>query len=118
MALALRLTHPRSEAALDEALSRPTPATVARVGGPRGDVLILGAGGKLGLSLARMARRGLDRPAGASARVTAVSRFGNPSTLASFHAAGLDTLVHADLLADGALGDAARGLQRRVPGGA
>jgi nucleoside-diphosphate-sugar epimerase len=93
---------PGSEEALDEALSRPTSATVAALAALDGDVLILGAGGKLGLSLARMARRGLDDAGRADVHVTAVSRFGNPSTLASFHAAGLDTLA-CDLLADGAL---------------
>lgn len=97
-----REAPPESEAALDEALSRPTPATVAALAELDGDVLVLGAGGKLGLSLARMARRGLDEAGQASTHVTAVSRFGDTSTLAKFHAAGLDTLS-CDLLADGAL---------------
>src|SRR5579859_4412698 len=103
MALAAaRDAPPQSEAALDEALSRPTPATVAALADLAGDVLILGAGGKLGLSLARMTRRGLDEAGRTNSRVTAVSRFGNASTLAKFHVAGLDTLP-CDLLADGAL---------------
>jgi nucleoside-diphosphate-sugar epimerase len=95
-------TPPESEAALDEALSRPTPATVAALADLAGDVLILGAGGKLGLSLARMARRGLDDAGQRSTRMTAVSRFGDAATLAKFQLAGLHTLA-CDLLADGAL---------------
>jgi nucleoside-diphosphate-sugar epimerase len=93
---------PESEAALDEYLSRPTAATTSVLADLDGDVLILGAGGKLGLSLARMARRGLDEAGKADTHVTAVSRFGNASTLARFHASALDTLS-CDLLADGAL---------------
>ncbi len=57
---------PESEAALDEYLSRPTAATTSVLADLDGDVLILGAGGKLGLSLARTAtlRRwpGFTRP--------------------------------------------------------
>ena len=49
-----------------------------------------------------MARRGLDEAGKADARVTAVSRFGNASTLARFQTAAIDTLA-CDLLADGAL---------------
>jgi hypothetical protein len=93
---------PESEAALDEYPSRPTAATTSALADLDGDVLILGAGGKLGLSLASMARRGLDEAGKANTHVTAVSRFGNASTLARFHEAALGTLA-CDLLADGAL---------------
>ncbi|HEX5580098.1 MAG TPA: NAD-dependent epimerase/dehydratase family protein [Gemmatimonadaceae bacterium] len=66
-----------SESALEEWLSRPgdeLPAALARLGG---DVVVLGAGGKMGPSLARMARRALDAAGGDAARrrVYAVSRF-------------------------------------------
>jgi nucleoside-diphosphate-sugar epimerase len=93
---------PESEAALEEYLARPLGTTVNALADLDGDIMILGAGGKLGLSLARMARRGLDEAGKANARVTAVSRFGNASTLDRFHAAGLD-ILSCDLLADGAL---------------
>jgi dTDP-4-dehydrorhamnose reductase len=93
---------PDSEATLEEYLSRPTAATVRALAELEGDLLILGAGGKLGLSLARMARRALDEGGKADAKVIAVSRFGNPSTPARFRAVALETLS-CDLLADGAL---------------
>ena len=64
-----------SEAALDERLSRPGPGLGAALAALGGDVVVLGAGGKMGPSLARMARRALDET-GAAARVVAVSRFG------------------------------------------
>jgi nucleoside-diphosphate-sugar epimerase len=44
-------------AELDELLSRPAPATVELMRRLHGDILILGAGGKIGPSLARTARR-------------------------------------------------------------
>jgi len=93
---------PDSEATLDEYLSRPTAATTSALADFDGDVLILGAGGKLGLSLSRMARRALDEAGKTNTRVTAVSRFCNAATLAKFHAADLATLS-CDLLPDGAL---------------
>jgi nucleoside-diphosphate-sugar epimerase len=93
---------PESEAALEEYLSRPTPGTVAALAGLAGDLLVLGAGGKLGYSLCRLARRSLDAAGQAHRRVVAVSRFGDPRSAAPFQAAGIDT-VACDLLADGAL---------------
>jgi dTDP-4-dehydrorhamnose reductase len=96
------LAAPESEAALDEYLSRPTPETVQSLSMLDGDLLILGAGGKLGLSLARMARRGLDESRKTHVRVTAVSRFGNAATLDRFREARIETLS-CDLLEDGAL---------------
>src|SRR5262249_9442256 len=93
---------PESEAALEEYLSRPTPGTVAALAGLAGDLLVLGAGGKLGYSLCRLARRSLDAAGQAHRRVVAVSRFGDPRSAAPFQAVGIDT-VACDLLADGAL---------------
>ncbi|MFN3487371.1 MAG: epimerase, partial [Planctomycetota bacterium] len=61
-----------TEEELDEALSRPPKELgpeLARLGG---DLVILGVGGKMGPSLARMARRALDA-AGSRARVFGVA---------------------------------------------
>lgn len=71
---------PTSVAALEERLSRPTAGVRATLARHPGDLVLLGAGGKMGLSLARMARRALDELGGSHARraVTAVSRFGGP----------------------------------------
>lgn len=93
---------PDSEASLDKYLSRPTVETVRSLADLDGDVLILGAGGKLGLSLAQMARRALDQTGRTDLRVIAVSRFGSAASLARFRTAGLDTMS-CDLLAEGAL---------------
>jgi nucleoside-diphosphate-sugar epimerase len=67
-----------SEAALDERLSRPDDTLARTLAALDGDLVVLGAGGKMGPSLARMARRALDSAGGAAARrqVVAVSRFG------------------------------------------
>jgi hypothetical protein len=64
----------RSETELEDLLSRPSEADQAAVRGLVGDLLILGAGGKMGPSLARRARRAADQ-AGVAKRIMAVSRF-------------------------------------------
>src|SRR5258708_4396935 len=58
---------------LEEALSRPSEWDVAFLREHTGDILILGAGGKMGPSLARLCRRAADA-AGTVRRVIAVSR--------------------------------------------
>lgn len=86
---------PRTDAELDELLSRPTPddAAAAALGG---DLLILGAGGKMGPSLARLARRAYDE-AGVRRRVIAVSRFRTPGLARALTAHGVETIA-CDLL--------------------
>jgi nucleoside-diphosphate-sugar epimerase len=71
---------PLTADALEERLSRPTPGVLGVLERCGGDVVVLGAGGKMGPSLARMARRALDLLGGAHARrrVTAVSRYEGP----------------------------------------
>jgi nucleoside-diphosphate-sugar epimerase len=92
---------PTTEPALDELLSRPTPADVAALAALDGDILILGAGGKMGPSLARLARRAADE-AGRGRRVVAVSRFGRPGVSADLARHGVETLA-CDLLDPAAL---------------
>jgi hypothetical protein len=46
---------------LEERLSRPCPAVTETLAALRGDIVVLGAGGKMGPSLARMARTGTPR---------------------------------------------------------
>lgn len=87
------LVAPDGEASLDDRLSTPDDATIAAMASLDGDVLILGAGGKMGPTLARMARRAIiDR----SRRVIAVSRFSDPATALALEAHGV-TVVRADL---------------------
>jgi nucleoside-diphosphate-sugar epimerase len=65
---------------LDEALSEPSDKLVDAFAGLQGDILMLGAGGKMGPAFARMARRAFDL-AGSPSRVIAVSRFTNSDLL-------------------------------------
>jgi nucleoside-diphosphate-sugar epimerase len=87
---------PRTEAELEELLSEPTEATVDAVSALDGDLLLLGAGGKMGPSLARLARRSIVA-AGLPHRVICVSRFGSGGLAESLRADGIET-VAADLL--------------------
>lgn len=64
-----------TEDELEEWLSRPTRGVVDALSRLSGDILVLGAGGKMGPTLARMARRAL--PTGRE--VFAVSRFSSAS---------------------------------------
>jgi nucleoside-diphosphate-sugar epimerase len=87
---------PRTEADLEELLSEPTEATVDAVSALDGDLLLLGAGGKMGPSLARLARRSI-LAAGLPHRVICVSRFGSSALADSLRADGIE-VVAADLL--------------------
>ena len=84
---------PRSETELDERLSAPDEDTVAALEALRGDVLVLGAGGKMGPTVARMARRAIGDPA---RRVIAVSRFSDPRAAERLQQHGVE-IVRADL---------------------
>ena len=81
---------------LEELLSRPSPADVAFARTLAGDVLVLGAGGKMGPSLARRVRRALDA-AGVKRRVVAASRFSEPGLAAALERDGIDA-IPCDLL--------------------
>jgi hypothetical protein len=78
---------PRSEAELDERLSRPAAPAIQALGACPGDVLVLGAGGKMGSSVAGMVRRVSDL-AGDGRRVIAVSRFGSGDAAGRLRAGG------------------------------
>jgi len=86
---------------LEEHLSRPTEADAAAMSALNGDLLILGAGGKMGPSLSRLARRAADL-AGAHIRIVAVARFSNASLPAQLAVQGIET-ISCDLLEPGAL---------------
>jgi nucleoside-diphosphate-sugar epimerase len=91
----------QSEEELEALLSEPTLAVVETMGRLQGDLVLLGVAGKMGPSLARMARRASDA-AGVRRRVIGVARFsaGDEATL---HAHGVET-VRCDLLdADAAI---------------
>ena len=92
---------PDSELALDDLLSSPDDATTQALATLEGDVIVLGAGGKMGPTLARMARRALDAVAMSSAglarrRVIAVSRFSDANVASLLQSYGVD-IIRADL---------------------
>ena len=80
---------------LEDELSCPSNADRAFMRRLEGDILLLGAGGKMGPSLARRARRAADQ-AGRPRRIIAVSRFasGEPRQLAGW---GIEAIA-CDLL--------------------
>ena len=86
----------RSEAELEELLSRPSAVDVAFARTLTDDVLVLGAGGKIGPSLARRVRRALDA-AGASRRVLGVDRFSEGHLAATLERQGIEP-IPCDLL--------------------
>jgi len=86
---------------LEEQLSRPAMADIAAMAKLEGDLLILGAGGKMGPSLSHLARRAADE-AGVNKRITAVSRFAGEAVRSRFSAHNIET-ISCDLLEPGAL---------------
>jgi nucleoside-diphosphate-sugar epimerase len=70
-----------TEAELEERLSEPTPGVVDTLKRLQGDIIFLGVAGKMGPTLARMARRASDL-AGCSRRIIGVARFSAESPAA------------------------------------
>jgi dTDP-4-dehydrorhamnose reductase len=81
---------------LEDRLSEPTERVVEAMRRLEGDLIVLGAGGKMGPSLARMARRASDA-AGARRRILAVSRFTGEKAEAYLLAHAIET-IRCDLL--------------------
>lgn len=92
---------PQTEAELEEFLSRPTEADAGHAAALEGDILILGAGGKMGPSLARLAKRSAAK-AGRGTRVMAVARFTDAELPAQLRSDGIETIT-CDMLEPGAL---------------
>jgi nucleoside-diphosphate-sugar epimerase len=81
---------------LEDILSTPSERLLAAMQRLDGDILILGVGGKMGPTLARMARRASDN-VGTSRRVIGVSKFSSPEARRRLAACGVET-ISADLL--------------------
>jgi nucleoside-diphosphate-sugar epimerase len=81
---------------LDDLLSDPPDFVVETLARLDGDLLVLGASGKMGPSLARMARRAYDA-AGVKRRVIGVARFSAGTEEARLQAHGIET-IRCDLL--------------------
>jgi nucleoside-diphosphate-sugar epimerase len=81
---------------LEDLLSDPSDGVVETVRRLEGDVIVLGVGGKMGPSLARMIRRAADQ-AGVKKRVIGVSRFSSPELPKQLEGWGVETIT-CDLL--------------------
>ena len=92
----------RTESELEEILTRPDPDLVAFIRTLSGRLMILGAGGKMGPTLAVLARRATEA-AGRRSGVVAVSRFTEPNTRQWLEARGVQT-VSCNLLDEDAVG--------------
>ena len=86
---------------LERMLSEPTEQVVEMMRRLKGDIIFLGVGGKIGPSLARMAKRASEA-AGVSRRIIGVSRFSSANEEANLNADGIET-VRCDLLNEAAV---------------
>src|SRR6478735_7151818 len=84
-------------AALEERMTRPSPALVADLARAPGDILVLGVGGKMGPTLARMAKR-----AAPERRVIGVARFSEQGLREKLEQQGVECIA-CDLLDRAAL---------------
>src|SRR5690606_35598106 len=98
-----RAARPETVEELEALLATPSDALVSDLARLDGDLMLLGAGGKMGPSMAMLARNALDA-AGSSAQVVAVSRFSDEAAEQRLQDAGVRT-VRADLLDDEQLAD-------------
>jgi nucleoside-diphosphate-sugar epimerase len=90
-----------TEADLEETLAHPSQADLECVARLEGDILVLGAGGKMGPSLARRVRRAAVQT-GSRGKILAASRFSAADVRAGLEAEGITTLA-CDLLDPGAI---------------
>jgi Nucleoside-diphosphate-sugar epimerases len=92
MGMTMGAPPPNSEEELERLLSEPTGGVLETIRKTEGDIIVLGAGGKMGPTLARMARRALDavRP---KDRVIAVSRFSSAEAAHRLRASSVETIT-------------------------
>jgi nucleoside-diphosphate-sugar epimerase len=77
---------------LEDVMTTPSPALVADLARAPGDILVLGVGGKMGPTLARLAKRAVPKR-----EVIGVARFSEPGLRSALAAAGVRT-IECDLL--------------------
>lgn len=88
-------------AELEAKLAEPSAQLVADLASLEGDILVLGVGGKMGPSLARLAANAVQEGGGGK-RIIGVSRFSNQEARRELEEAGVQT-ISCDLLNDGEL---------------
>lgn len=86
------MNAPSNEIELETFLSQPYPETVALMKRLQGDIILLGVAGKVGPSLARLAKRACA-DAGVEKRIIGVARFSDPSQKDQLEADGIETIV-------------------------
>lgn len=84
--------------ALEAKLAEPSEALIHDLSKVEGDIMILGVGGKMGPSLARLAKNAMNQ-GGLSKRVIGVSRFSNEQARQELEEAGIET-ISCNLLED------------------
>src|SRR5262249_154792 len=78
--------------ALEDFMTEPTPALITDLAATAGDIMVLGVGGKMGPTLARLAKRAAPRR-----RVIGVARFTDTGLRGQLEAHGIQTIA-CDLL--------------------
>ena len=79
-------------AALEDFMTRPSQALIDDMAALEGDIIVLGVGGKMGPTLARLAKR-----AAPDKRVVGVARFSDPTVREALESHGIETIT-CDLL--------------------
>jgi nucleoside-diphosphate-sugar epimerase len=90
------LTSIEDVSQLEDVLSEPSQGAIRTLGALSGDILVLGVGGKMGPTLARMAKRASDA-VGVKRRVIGVARFSSADLASHLRAWGIEA-VRSDLL--------------------
>lgn len=85
-----------TEEKLNTLLTTPSNKLVADIAKIKGDIMVLGSGGKMGPTLCILAKNAIKQ-AGIDKKVIAVSRFSDPAALDLLHKHGIET-ISADLL--------------------
>lgn len=85
------------EAALEEFMTRPSRALAADLEATPGDIMILGVGGKMGPTMARLAKRAAPKK-----RVIGVARFSEKGLKEGLESHGIETIA-ADLMDRGSV---------------
>ncbi|WP_051638231.1 NAD-dependent epimerase/dehydratase family protein [Maribacter sp. Hel_I_7] len=91
----MKKTYPevfKNEEELEEAISRPTLSVVNMMKELKGDIIFLGVSGKMGISMAHMAKRACDL-AGVTKRIIGVSRFSQAANKDYLESLGIETIA-------------------------
>jgi nucleoside-diphosphate-sugar epimerase len=86
----------QNEEELEETLSMPTPEVIEMIKELEGDIIFLGVAGKMGVSMARMAKKACDK-AKIKKRIIGVSRFSSEKHRQFLENSGIET-IKGDLM--------------------